>query len=295
MPDADDPRGSDFDDPAVLRIDLETPLDLRDLTDAFDQFATAYSSLYVFLGRIDRAFRLAREENQDGLIWGLRDAEFGLPMSPSKSELRRASKRSGVPSARRLQLVRVRAESPGFADLAGASGPLESLRKYRVDRDERRKDREWREDLERERMELDNELAKLEVQSGQSKVIRERYEYLKEVLGVDEARRIAVADLMKAGRTLDGLNMATQPSLMPASDFDGDGDDGHDDSADDERGRGEPGDEGGGGEDDKDSGDAGGDGDGDAEEPDDEDIEAGDEIVDAYAPRHSDAGEYVPA
>jgi hypothetical protein len=189
----------------------------------------------------------------------------------------------------------VRAESPGFADLGGASGPLETLRKYRVDRDERRKDREWREDLERERMEADNGLAELEVQSAQAKVVRQRYEYLKDVLGVDEARRIAAADLVKAGRTLDSLNIATEPSLMPAAEGDEGGEDGRDDKTDDERGGGSPGDEGGGGEDGGDSGDAGGDGDSDADEPEDVDIEADSEIIDAYAPRHSDAGEYVPA
>jgi len=56
-----------------------------------------------------------------------------------------------------IRIAAVQLGSPGFWEFLGALNPLETIRKYLVDRNERRKDREWREPLEAERLRLENE------------------------------------------------------------------------------------------------------------------------------------------
>jgi hypothetical protein len=86
-----------------------------------------------------------------------------------------------VPSEYRLQLSAVVIRSPGFWECLGAISPLESIRKYLSERHERRKDREYKNRLEAQRLALEN--AKL-----RTEIVRDRIELLKE-LGVP-ARRI---------------------------------------------------------------------------------------------------------
>jgi len=56
-----------------------------------------------------------------------------------------------------LQLGSVQLRSPGFWEFLGALNPLETIRKYLVDRNERRKDSQWREELDAEKQRLDTE------------------------------------------------------------------------------------------------------------------------------------------
>lgn len=62
-----------------------------------------------------------------------------------------------------LFLHRVSLRSPGFWEFFGALNPLEVLRTYLNDRHERRKDRVYREHAEREKLEIENALGRLEI------------------------------------------------------------------------------------------------------------------------------------
>lgn len=66
-------------------------------------------------------------------------------------------------AAEQLIVHRVVLESPGIWEFLGTLNPLEVLRKYLVDRHERRQDREYREGAERRRLEIENALGELEV------------------------------------------------------------------------------------------------------------------------------------
>jgi hypothetical protein len=68
-----------------------------------------------------------------------------------------------IPKSERLILSGVLLESPGFWEFLGSLTPFEVLRKYLNDRHERRKDREYREPAERERLRLENMLLQNEV------------------------------------------------------------------------------------------------------------------------------------
>lgn len=79
---------------------------------------------------------------------------------------------SGVLPGDRLVMHAVSLRSPGFWEFLGKLNPLEVLRQYLNDRHERRKDREYRESAERERLIPEN----LE---RENKVLRDRIEIVK--------------------------------------------------------------------------------------------------------------------
>jgi hypothetical protein len=62
-----------------------------------------------------------------------------------------------------LIVSRVVLESPGFWEVLGSLSPLEVLRKYLNDRHERKKDRDYRSEAERERLAIQNAMGRLEV------------------------------------------------------------------------------------------------------------------------------------
>jgi hypothetical protein len=87
----------------------------------------------------------------------------------------------------RLRLHAVSLQSPGFWEFLGALNPLETIRKYLADRHERKKDREYRNTAEAERLRLENEKLKTEV-------VKERIEVLR-ALNIPEDRIAAILNL----------------------------------------------------------------------------------------------------
>ena len=57
-----------------------------------------------------------------------------------------------------LELSRVSIQSPGFWEFVGAMNPMQQIREYLNDRHERRKDKEYREQSEKDRLRLDCEI-----------------------------------------------------------------------------------------------------------------------------------------
>ena len=68
-----------------------------------------------------------------------------------------------IPPSARLSLERVQIESPGIWEFAASLNPLEQIRKFLNDRHERRKDKEYREEIEKERLKRDNELIQAQI------------------------------------------------------------------------------------------------------------------------------------
>ena len=68
-----------------------------------------------------------------------------------------------IPPSARLSLERVQIESPGIWEFAASLNPLEQIRKFLIDRHERRKDKKYREQSEKERLKLDNELIQAQI------------------------------------------------------------------------------------------------------------------------------------
>lgn len=79
----------------------------------------------------------------------------------------------------RLLLDRVHIASPGFWEFVASANPLQQLREYLNDRHKRRQDHNYREQAERERLNLENELLR-------NQILRSRVELLRDVGVSDE-------------------------------------------------------------------------------------------------------------
>ena len=73
----------------------------------------------------------------------------------------------------RLRINAISVGSPGFWEFAGALNPLETLRRYLSDRHERRKDTDFRNKLEAERMRLENDRLKTAVVQDRIDLLRD--------------------------------------------------------------------------------------------------------------------------
>jgi len=88
-----------------------------------------------------------------------------------------------------LVVTRIEVGSPGFWEVLGSLNPLEQLRKYLNDRHERRKDREYRESAEAQRLNLDNQLIQAQVFEAQDKAVMGRVAVLRNLGFSDEEIR----------------------------------------------------------------------------------------------------------
>jgi hypothetical protein len=107
--------------------------------------------------------------------------ESGFPFHPSGHPDYRVLGMDAVPPNSRLTLERVRIESLGFWEFRGLLNLLEQIRRYLNDRHERRKDREYRESSERERLELENQLIQQQLDEGGIQRTRRQVELLREM------------------------------------------------------------------------------------------------------------------
>ena len=114
-----------------------------------------------------------------------------------------------------LDLVSVVIESPGFWEFIGALNPLEQLRGYLVERHERMKDREYRNDAERRRLDAEASISEAAIRSAQVEVTLKEFEVAADMLGLEEARRRCVNGLLNLGEVLDKSRMLSSvPELI---------------------------------------------------------------------------------
>ena len=90
-----------------------------------------------------------------------------------------ASVSSLVRPSDRIVLLRVKLESPGEWDFLGKLNPLDVIRQWVADAHERRKDKEYREAAERERLRLENGIL-------ENQIIRERIQIARELGATEE-------------------------------------------------------------------------------------------------------------
>lgn len=200
---------------AVLRFTFEAPVQVDQFAEALRALDQAYQSLLDYQRRLSLAEQLAAAEKIGPMLDELASADVRSEGRPGLLE-----------SHSSLSLVRIRAASPGIADLLGVGAVLETFRQWWVDRDERRKDRSWREDQQREQAEIKNAMLRLEharleqdLDTARLQGVRERFEILREILGVEEARQIVARQLGEAGHAMEAAGLAPSELLAgPTSD-----------------------------------------------------------------------------
>ena len=188
---------------AVLRLNGETGFRVEDVRDWLGRIDHAYNSLYAFeaLVNVTQPGRFVTPPGgpTSGLIYG-----WWVHPSPARTRLLISWPPTAetvapvVPPRHRLILHAARLESPGSWEFVGALNPLEVLRQYLNDRHERRKDKDYRNENEKRRQELENSLL-------ENKVVKERIEMAKSIGVTDQDLTPLLNELVyKPLRRLDG-------------------------------------------------------------------------------------------
>lgn len=144
----------------LLRVEGPRLGYVHEIVDLLNDFEHAYNNFYVFsslvsaVEKTDSVYIYRRSSPKFSLIAKSKVASFVLPED-------------------RLRLYRIEFNSPGFWEFAGSLNPLEVMRNWVADNHERRKDRDYRESLEAERLHLENEKLKTDVVRNQVALLRE--------------------------------------------------------------------------------------------------------------------------
>ncbi len=133
---------------------------VREVVDLLNDIEHAYNNFYVFDSLVNSI-----EKAESSYIYSRRTPKFSLV---AKSKVA-----SFVLPEDKLRLHRIEFNSPGFWEFMGALNPLEVMRKWVADNHERRKDRDYRESLEADRLYLENEKLKTEVVRDRVALLRE--------------------------------------------------------------------------------------------------------------------------
>lgn len=175
---------------AILIIESEGSVRVSELTKFLTALENAYIGSLAFLKMLDvpvsqpslfkaRPFTrrlISRRPPSFFKYWRLFTDTGEVPVASSLVTRREA-----------LVAKSVHLDSPGSWKFLGVSDSLEVLRKYLNDRHERRKDKEYREAGEKERLLLENEILR-------TKAIRERLELVKNLEEVSEEDLLPLFD-----------------------------------------------------------------------------------------------------
>lgn len=137
----------------ALRIDGEGGFPVESIANFLLSLEYAYNSAYVFDSILDQAHELLETGTPlpaRNLLW-----MQWWPPTPEKVA-------AMVPESDRLILTSVELHSPGMWDFLGKLNPLETLRLYLNDRNERRKDVAYRDAADARRRRLEDEMIALE-------------------------------------------------------------------------------------------------------------------------------------
>lgn len=147
---------------------------ISEVTAFLDDFEAAYVSLYTFdaFWLSTNGKRLRRYPFELLLEFG-RVPYLATPESPLSPH--------DVLPEHHLMLNRVKIESPGFWEFLGSLNPLQQIREYLNDRHRRKQNKDFRNDAEKERLALENELLRRQITDSDNSILRERISILKEL------------------------------------------------------------------------------------------------------------------
>ena len=178
---------------------------IAEITSFLTDLEGAYIALYSF-HRLWLSERLLdRLPSRLWLELGYPHAVFGhTGYTPITSDL--------IPPAARITLDRVKIESPGSWEFVASLNLLQQIREYLNDRHKRRQDREYREQSERTRLELENEMIRRQIEEKDLSILRDRIAILRDVgYDDDDIRRIV---WMSVGNSLSRLGQHQDSNLI---------------------------------------------------------------------------------
>ena len=195
---------------AILRITSEGGIRLSEVREYLAAIEDAYNGTLVFENFIDG---LRRHDpfffHPPSFMW------WPLRASGRKRTLKLGggteSIASFVPPPERVVLLRVKLESPGAWEFLGRLNPLEVIRQWIADGHERRKDKNYREAAEQERLRLENSLL-------ENRVIHERIQIARELGATDEDLAPVLNELIF--KPLNGVSQQQNKGLIQNAELD---------------------------------------------------------------------------
>jgi len=162
---------------AVLSLSAIGGIPVSDVIDVLSAIEHAYNSVWTLLSMLEEADKRLPY----ALLFPLWPGPVGarrvvyLSWPPERAQIATL-----VTRRERLILHAVRLESPGVWEFLGSLNPLEVIRKYLNDRHQRKKDRNYRDAAEQQKLKLENERAYLENELLKNRIIDERLQILRD-------------------------------------------------------------------------------------------------------------------
>lgn len=169
-----------------LWLSADTVVELRDVLDSLNYAYNSVSYLDALIAD-ERAYYLASifEYPQSPWVYEDYDVYYRHPGSrPRHADVHhffwRQIVSEGLLPTSELQIMSLRLSSPGILEIIGHLSPLETVRKWLIDRDERRRNRLYRDRVEEEQLYVETERQRLENERLRNEVLRERLDILRE-------------------------------------------------------------------------------------------------------------------
>ncbi|MDX1906420.1 MAG: hypothetical protein SF053_05240 [Bacteroidia bacterium] len=159
-----------------LRVFAKRGGTIDEITTYLKDMEDAYESLYVFNQKLE----LLNPNSEKYRRFGPWIYEFGFPYLFDTTRSIQENRKLVLPEDR-LIIEKVSIQSPGFWEFLGSLNPLLQIREYLNDRHRRRQDREWREETEKQKAILENQIIQQKLIEGNNPIIKDRIEILKEL------------------------------------------------------------------------------------------------------------------
>lgn len=201
-----------------VRINIERGAKVAEFKDFLDDFERAYISIYSLPSNDE--WRSIRRR----LPFPIEFLGIGF-FSTRTSDFSNTQARNIYPPDQ-LEITKIKIQSPGWIEFLASLNPLQQIREYLKDRHERKKDKDWRSENEKDRAFIELDILKIQAEQARTGAIRDFYELLEHMdIRSDERQRIlwehVGAPLARLGRHQDSGLLGSQNDNIDGIDGDG--------------------------------------------------------------------------
>ncbi|WP_157579171.1 hypothetical protein [Spirosoma montaniterrae] len=193
----------------TLRINANRAGTVKEITDYLFDLENAYNCLYVFDDFLGVVSPNSYSRRRSKFFF----YELGLSLAPN---FKLDNSNEFLLPEHRMVISKINIQSPGFWEVLGTLNPLQQIREYLNDRHSRGKDLRWREQSEKEKAMLENELIQRQIFEADNRTMKERISIFRDLGFSDqEIRQIIWTNvgkpLMELGKHQDnGLIEGTE-------------------------------------------------------------------------------------
>jgi hypothetical protein len=200
-----------------LRLQGQAPLEIALLADLVEAIGVTYALLCFHTSRVKLALILAGQLSESTSVTRAlelrRHDEMHLAQHVTGPNNPHFARWVGRVYGQPLTLTAANLHSPGFWEFAGSLNPLGQARGYLNERHERCKDKDFRNDIERQKLLAEARLTEVAVRRAELDVTRTQYEIAAQIVGADEARKLAAAALSELGTVVAAANGDRDPRV----------------------------------------------------------------------------------